>query len=400
MEGGVTLHKADNGPNNGSRSLLKNLARPALDILLIYYNCTIIDGATTNGTFFVGAYNASAPVEHWHHRMELATIITANSLTFLITIARLWYRFATLKRFRGDDWWMVAAILFLIGYTASQVGSNIYGSGYHTINVPDAWLEWHWHFTVGYCGYYIIVSLIKASVCFCFLEILWVGLSIPIDLVLIFVPLKLLRSMKLHPREQRLLKLIFSANLLGTITCALGIYGVWENRTAAQLDEFYNETIFIMLNDIEILMYTLGATFPVFSRYIINILPTSARRPTDENFSSWARNIPTLFRSFAMREDGNVTPMEDLPNQHEQNRTPEKGVTEIFETRNKTVQQGNKRNIVVRERKMEPGCTHWFSLKPEDGSTSENEAILRLRSDSGTSSGAGLRPSTEGTPSV
>lgn len=47
----------------------------------LYYNCTILNGALTNGTVYVGAYDPSAPVIHWYNRMELATIITTNSLT-------------------------------------------------------------------------------------------------------------------------------------------------------------------------------------------------------------------------------------------------------------------------------------------------------------------------------
>lgn len=48
-------------------------------------NCTIIDGPLTNGTFWVsggnGGYDPTAPVPHWHQRMELATICIASALT-------------------------------------------------------------------------------------------------------------------------------------------------------------------------------------------------------------------------------------------------------------------------------------------------------------------------------
>ncbi|KAH8802904.1 hypothetical protein F5884DRAFT_803653 [Xylogone sp. PMI_703] len=387
--------------------------------------------------------------------------VTNTTLIVLITIARLWYRLVTLKRLRADDWWMVAAVLFLIGYTASQIGVNVYGSGYHTINVPDAWLEPHWHYSTGYCGYYIVVSCIKASVCFCFLEILphhlkalrfwvyglcalivslgitmtfswlfacqpflsnfdwdvlasycinydifrwlWIAVSVPIDVVLLYVPYKLLKKMRLQTHEQRILKLIFGANLLGTITCILGIYGVYENRTTNQLDQFYVETIFIMLNDIEILMYTLGATFPVYSRVIIQKVSASIRHPADQNFSSWARNVPTLFRSFVWKEDSNATHMKDLPNHQGRDRTDQKWVldknTKVFDTPNNTAEEGSRTGILVRERDLEPGCTPWFSLKLENGSTSENEAIL-LRSESGTSSGVGHQVSIEESQAV
>jgi hypothetical protein len=43
--------------------------------------CTILEGAFTNGTFYVAQYDPKAPVPHWHQRMELATICVTNSLT-------------------------------------------------------------------------------------------------------------------------------------------------------------------------------------------------------------------------------------------------------------------------------------------------------------------------------
>ena len=42
----------------------------------------------------------------------------------------------------------------------------------------------------------------------------------------------------------------------------LEIYGVYEDRVTETLDAFYQEVTWIMLNDIEILMYALGASFP------------------------------------------------------------------------------------------------------------------------------------------
>jgi hypothetical protein len=34
---------------------------------------------------------------------------------------------------------------FLMTYFASQIGVNIYGSGLHVQNVPEAWRSYHWH---------------------------------------------------------------------------------------------------------------------------------------------------------------------------------------------------------------------------------------------------------------
>lgn len=43
---------------------------------------------------------------------------------------------------------------------------------------------------------------------------------------------------------------------------ACGIYGAWETRTAEVFDAYYQETPFIMMNNIELFMYTLGASVP------------------------------------------------------------------------------------------------------------------------------------------
>lgn len=48
-------------------------------------NCTILEGASTNGTYYVAQYDPNFPVPYWHKNMELATIIVCNSLTRKLT---------------------------------------------------------------------------------------------------------------------------------------------------------------------------------------------------------------------------------------------------------------------------------------------------------------------------
>jgi hypothetical protein len=94
----------------------------------------------------------------------------------------------------------------------------------------------------------------------------------------------------------------------------LGIYGVYENRVSDQNDGFYNETVFVMMNDIEIFMYAVGASFPgmalrqnsggvfirgltdhlVLSRYLVSRSDPSGA--AHSNFSSFARHVPDFFR--------------------------------------------------------------------------------------------------------
>jgi len=69
--------------------------------------------------------------------------------------------------------------------------------------------------------------------------VVWIGLSIPIDITILIIPGRLLQKLSLRNYERNILKLIFSATLLGTITCVIGIYGVWNTRVEIQLDGFY-----------------------------------------------------------------------------------------------------------------------------------------------------------------
>jgi hypothetical protein len=49
-------------------------------------------------------------------------------------------------------------------------------------------------------------------------SIVWIGLSVPIDLLILAVPLRILHRTRMPEGEKRILKLVFSANLLGTLS--------------------------------------------------------------------------------------------------------------------------------------------------------------------------------------
>ncbi|KKY27112.1 putative integral membrane [Phaeomoniella chlamydospora] len=157
------------------------------------------------------AYDATAPVPYWHQNMELATICVANSLTCASDISSL-----------GLPNWDKSCL------TRSRLCDGLY---MHS----------------------------------------WVGLSVLIDLVIIAIPFAIIKRAALKPFERMALMLVFGASLLGTITCLIGICGIWFNRNSqAFVDLTYTDTLFVMLNDIEILMYTLGASATVASKYIIS----------------------------------------------------------------------------------------------------------------------------------
>jgi hypothetical protein len=89
---------------------------------------------------------------------------------------------------------------------------------------------------------------------------------------------------------------------------------VWGTRVQESDDPFYHEIAFLIMTDIEIFMYTLGASFPgsslvpdsanitnnpstVLSKYLVQRADPgpSAAHPNNSNFSSWARYIPNFF---------------------------------------------------------------------------------------------------------
>lgn len=143
------------------------------------------------------------------------------------------------------------------------------------------------------------------------ISLVWIAISVPVDLVIMSVPLRILNLVRLRNHEKRILQLVFCATFAGTICwyvtlltsqfihltthSIIGIYGSFKTRTIESNDLFYNETAFVMMNDIEIFAYTLGSSFPVLSRYIVH-KTSPGSQPTHNNFSSWARYIPDFFR--------------------------------------------------------------------------------------------------------
>lgn len=42
--------------------------------------------------------------------------------------------------------------VFLLTYFATQIGTNVYGSGFHMQNVPESWRALHWHVSLTSCA--------------------------------------------------------------------------------------------------------------------------------------------------------------------------------------------------------------------------------------------------------
>lgn len=275
-------------------------------------------------------YDADMTVTRWRQHMELATVCVANAISLCIMVTRIIVQRKRFKRFRKVEWQtLIATILLVFPLWTSQIMTNRYGSGLHVQNVPPEWAIPFWNWSLGWMAYYIVVSIVKVSMCYSLLEILphtfrtfrrmvyalcvlimslgiaeslvwtfqcepfmsnfdysveptwcanidaarfsWAGVGIAIDLLLTWIPIAILQRTRLLRHERIVLRAVFGATLLGTAATAVGCYGIWLNREdQAEEDLTWTESIYIMFNSIEITLYTVGGSLTVFSRYFIS----------------------------------------------------------------------------------------------------------------------------------
>ena len=98
----------------------------------------------------------------------------------------------------------------------------------------------------------------------------WIGVSVFIDLCFLAIPFAILHGTRIQQHEKRVLFLVFAGNFLGTIVCIVSIYSAYETRSSLQyFDLAYTQTAFATTNDVEILFYTLGASLPVLSPFLV-----------------------------------------------------------------------------------------------------------------------------------
>jgi len=333
-------------------------------------------------------YDPAAPVYKSHQITELAIVCIVDALAVIIIIARTYMRKKKLKHLRPDDWWIISAGIVLVCiWSPCQIAANVYGSGLHWKNMTEEGRKKFWIATWGFSGYYIITSLIKVSILHCHLGLLpetfkkfrlcvkglcvfimclgltetamwnfdckpflsnfvweipgdtcldldvpryvWVALSVMIDLIILWIPFRILADTKLAQHEKRALMFVFAANLLGTITCLVGVYGIYMDRWDSIIDSVFTETTFIITNHIEVLMYTLGASFPVLSPYLVakagqahngrfqlsSFIPTIIKRRLGSGYGFSSENDSAGKESIIMEHRGweevgqNVTPI-------------------------------------------------------------------------------------------
>ena len=69
--------------------------------------------------------------------------------------------------------------------------------------------------------------------------------------------------MMLKSEERMILMLLFSANILATCILIAGLAGIYYTGNALQFPDYtWTETIYIIMQNLETLAYTLGATAP------------------------------------------------------------------------------------------------------------------------------------------
>ncbi|KAH7058630.1 hypothetical protein B0J12DRAFT_368754 [Macrophomina phaseolina] len=277
------------------------------------------------------------------------TFCTETRSTVIIMCGRVvaqWKRFGI---FRLECWWnAVTAVILIFPFWTSQLMLHHYGAGLHMKNVKMEWRIPHWRWTLPWASFYVLEAMVKMSMCFTLLHLIpfnfklfrraiysvciimlglgfavvfvwifqcrpvksnftyavkrewcadfnavrysWVGIAIAIDLALVYIPLKIIRMVSLSSRERRTLQVVFCGNLLGTAASAIAIYGIWESRfPQAERDLHWKEAILVMYNSVEILLYTLGGSLVVFSRFFVARV---ARRSSLQECEGHHRGLP------------------------------------------------------------------------------------------------------------
>jgi len=112
--------------------------------------------------------------------------------------------------------------------------------------------------------------------------------------------------------------MVFVATFLGTIACAINIYGIVSSKEELQLQDLtYYATIVIICYDFEILMYAIGCFLPTLSPFLIKTLDSVTQKGSREGSGmrkSWFPSSMTG-RRLEVSTHGTHGPMSKLPSQ-------------------------------------------------------------------------------------
>ncbi|KAF3227062.1 hypothetical protein TWF106_010550 [Orbilia oligospora] len=389
-------------------------------------------GRTENMLFACTPYDPDVYAPLWYNRLGLVIVCISNSLAIIAIALRTYFRWRKLKKFGKDDWWLVAAgIILTCIYFPTLLVSNRMGSGLFVENIPFENRQALWLSMSGWAFYFIIASMIKVATCMYYLRIIpdhrarlqhfvyvlssaimvlglveagiwvfncspvagnfiyniegtscppvdkarwsWIIFSTIVDGAVLWIPWRILQQSGLPPAERRVLKLVFGANLLGTLACIANVYGVMTFEGSAFTDPYgrtgddftHSEAAFILINNGEVLMYVIGACFPVLSPYLVSLARShvgSRRKST--SMPSW-RVSPIDAHQYARRESNAKRLGTEYP-----------GLGTVIESDERVVDE-------LAERRVGTGTTMAGPLTPDFGP--EGLGLLKKTSDGGFS---------------
>ncbi|KAI3571300.1 hypothetical protein IWW34DRAFT_898847 [Fusarium oxysporum f. sp. albedinis] len=285
--------------------------------------------------------------------LEIRAILVTFSIVSATAVAlRTYIRSRVLHSFGWDDWFMVAAQVLTLGAAVAIGLENEYGLGYHTWEQPtSAYVPYMKSFYASVVVYNIATCLVKIGILFqyrrvfalpiiqritlygiifmvawtvviAFLNILicvpvakfwdsnlpgrcldaltiWyvmAGFNLVTDIAIFCLPLPVIKSLNLPPRQKIMLFAIFS---LGFFTCIISIYRIRTLKSAASTkDPNWDNVDAAIWSFLEVTIAIITACLPTlrpfFSRLMPRIFASSfGRSNRPSNYGQYGHYIQT-----------------------------------------------------------------------------------------------------------
>ncbi|GME63848.1 hypothetical protein GTA08_BOTSDO01209 [Neofusicoccum parvum] len=280
-------------------------------------------------------YDPDAPVVRVRHDAIIVLVCVCNALSLLVMCARIvaqWKRYA---KFRRECWWnlLIAWTLPWASFYVLEAMVKVSMSITLLQMIPQNYKLFR---RAIYAMCFVILGLgfavvfvwifqcqplmsnfsygVQRSWCADFnaVRYSWVGIAIGIDVALVYIPMKIIR----------LTFPAFNSVAANAMLSAVAIYGIWESRfPEAEKDLHWYESVLVMYNSVEILLYTFGASLVIFSRYLVVRVsrrragsqqdaeaPVTGFHPTeDEKLHKGATSHVWYLRSFDMSRSDPLT---------------------------------------------------------------------------------------------
>ena len=127
-------------------------------------------------------------------------------------------------------------------------------------------------------------------------------MGICFDVCIVTIPLMLIKNMMLKSQERTVLMLLFSANMLATTILIAGLTGIWYTSDPIKFPDYtWLETIYIIMQNLEMLAYAIGASTPGklppprFLARPVNSIPFAHKA------NSFSSTLPRHYRQFWQR---------------------------------------------------------------------------------------------------